>query len=105
MGYSREAGSQEGAVLIFAHDAKEARKLAYPFVQDWFGDGWTDCAVMYLKDRTYLFAEANQEKLTRGDPHVVDSPKVCKQCELWGFAMDDNGICENCQDDYYADRQ
>jgi len=99
MGFSREAGSQEAAILIFAHNCKEARRLAFPFISDWGDGGWLDVAVKWLKDAQHLFdTEANKEKITAGIPHVIDSPKTCERCELWGKAMNEHGVCEDCID-------
>ena len=98
MGYSREAGSQEGAILIFAHNAKEARQIGFPFMTDLFDSDWIDAAVRWLKDSPHIFAEANQVKIEADEPHVIDSPKSCNRCELWGKPMDERGICEDCRE-------
>ena len=88
MGHSRAGGSREGACLVFAHNTKEARKLAYPVLMSWFdsngSDDWIDTAAHVLKDCEFLFKEANQEKLIAGIAHVIESPKTCIVCEMWG---------------------
>ncbi|MDQ7818716.1 MAG: hypothetical protein RDU14_16945 [Melioribacteraceae bacterium] len=97
MGYSRAGGSKEGAVLIFAHTAREAKKLTFPELKGWCGDQeWIDVAVNRLKGE-WLYAEADQEMLKNNIPHVIDCPKsTCKQCECWGSKLNEEGICEDC---------
>jgi hypothetical protein len=48
MGYSRDAGPEEGACLIFAHTVQEARKTGYPIVSGWWGIEFTDMAAKRL---------------------------------------------------------
>jgi len=67
MGFSRSAGSKEGAVLVFAHSAQEARMLTYKHgvvVEDYL-----DTAVRWLRD-SLLFDFADSEKLARDEPHI-----------------------------------
>jgi hypothetical protein len=49
-----------------------------------------------LKDSKYLFALGNQEYIDKEMSHVIDSPKICNSCELWGYYADEDGICEGC---------
>lgn len=96
MGYSRGGGSEEGAVLIFAHTAREAKKLAFEELKGWCDDQeWIDVAVKRLKGE-WLYAETDQEKLKNNIPHVIDSPTGCRRCELWGVKLNEKGICEDC---------
>src|SRR5574337_174473 len=97
MGFDRRAGSQEGACLIFAHSAKEARRIGHPQVSMWFGTPWIDMAVRKIS-APHLMAEAVAEKLAADEPHVIDCPNVCTTCETWGGRPLANG-CEYCQDD------
>jgi len=48
MGYSRKAGSEDGACLVFAHNAKEARKLAWVQLAEWFDVEWIDVTTRKL---------------------------------------------------------
>lgn len=95
-GHSRTGGSPEGAILIFANSAKEAKRIAYPIILDYFTDEYIDVAVRWLTDSDFLFEEADQDKLKKNIPHVIDNPKSCKECGFWGFKLNDQGICENC---------
>ena len=63
MGFSREGGCEDWAVLVFAHTAKEARRVAVPVISEFGGGSWIDAAVRLIKDSQYLFAEADQKKL------------------------------------------
>jgi hypothetical protein len=100
MGYSRAGGSREGACLVFAHNTKEARKLTYPVLLSWFdhngSDDWIDTTTKLLKDSEFLFKEAHQEKLAQGIPHVIESPKTCPSCDMWGEELDEKGFCGGC---------
>jgi hypothetical protein len=98
MGYSKEYGPQEGACLVFAHNAREALKLARPVLIGWFDLGYIDARVRLLKDSDHLFrTEADPAKLERDEPHVIESPKVCRSCEMWGNKLDEHGLCEYCE--------
>jgi hypothetical protein len=98
MGYSRDAGPEEGACLIFAHTVQEARKTGYPIVSGWWSIEFTDMAAKRL-NAPHLFAEADQEKLAAGIPHAIECPKACNRCEHWGYKLNNDGVCENCIDD------
>lgn len=98
MGYDGDIGPEEEAVLIFAHNLKEAKKLAVPVIQAFFDSDYIAVRVCRLWNRDHLFAEADQKKLAQGIPHVIDSLKCCVECECWGYPLDKNGVCEPCQD-------
>jgi len=99
MGYSKEYGPQEGACLVFAHNAREALKLARPVLSVWFdGLEYVDARVKLLKDSDHLFrTEADSAKLERDEPHVIESPEVCRSCEMWGNKLNEHGLCEYCE--------
>lgn len=98
MGYSRAGGSEEGACLIFAHNGKEAKKLAFEELKGWFDEQeWIDVAVNRLKGE-WLYQEADQENLKNNFPHVVDNPMTCKKCETWGHETYIDGVCEDCRE-------
>jgi len=98
MGFSREIGPEEGAVLIFAHTAREAKKIGWYALSDFFTMEFTDVAVRRITDsHDWLWNEANQDKLKNEIPHVNDNPHSCKRCEMWGHAeILENGFCEDC---------
>ena len=98
MGYSRGGGSEEGACLIFAHNGKEAKKLAFEELSGWCSDQeWIDVAVNRIR-KYFIYKSADQELLAKGIPHIADNPACCKQCEMWGSELDENGICESCKE-------
>lgn len=97
MGYSRSAGSAEGACLIFAQTGKEAKKVGYPTMCDWFAMPWTDMAVKRL-NKPHLFAEADAAKLAANVPHAVEAPKTCPSCHMWGEEVGDDGQCGYCRE-------
>ncbi len=96
MAYSREGGACEGACLVFAHTVKEAKVEAWGTVSDYFTDEYTDMAVTWMKGKDFLLAEADPIKLAEGIPHVISDPTPCKDCELWGSKLNEQGYCEDC---------
>lgn len=96
MGYDRQVGPQEGAVLIFARNAKAARKAGYAVIHGWYNLEWTDMAVKLMRAK-HLFAQAEQAKLVGGVTHVIEQPTTCPSCNQWGFEIS-AGQCEGCRD-------
>ena len=100
MVYSRGAGSEEGAILVFAHSVQEARKYGWNSLGRDLTDDYLDIAATRLRHAPWLFEEADKDKLEKGIPHVIDSPRSCKRCELWGEEpISADGLCESCIDD------
>lgn len=89
MGYSGCAGSEEGAVLVFANTAKEARKLTYK--NGLVVEEFIDSRARLLKEDSFLRAQQKHDY-----PHVIESPIICKYCAQWGKEMHDNEQCEDC---------
>jgi hypothetical protein len=88
----------EGAVLIFAYDAKQAKQMAWHngIIREVTDGEYLQLRVKWLKHDDFMFKEANQEKLMIGEPHIVESPMSCKNCDLWGLELNDDGYCEGC---------
>lgn len=100
MFFSRCSGSQEGAALVFAHTAREAKTVGWQYCSGLIVDEFTDCAVRLLRDSEYLFQEANQEKLKLDKAHANDNPRTCSYCQLWGVGpIGSDGMCEGCRGD------
>lgn len=103
MGYSRSAGQAEGACLIFAHTSREAKRVCWPTVCDWFDGGFTDVAIKRLQ-APHLMAEADAVKLAAGTPHVIECPNACPVCEYWGnLTLEDGNGCEGCGGECYGE--
>lgn len=100
MVYSRYAGPQEGACLVFAHTSREAKKVGYResgFLSDSVDGNFTGVAAKHMKGDGFLFMEADIEKLRRDIPHCIEDPESCVTCELWGVSeLDKNKECESC---------
>lgn len=96
MGYDGLAGSIEGACLIFAHSVREARRHAWKCIQDWFDADFINVRARLIKDGQHLFTEADQEKLAAGIPHIIEAPKSCNRCGMWGEVRGDNTLCDGC---------
>ena len=100
MGYSRGAGSEEGAVLIFAHSVKEARKVGWNKLGSDLTDEYIDFAARLIRKAPWLREEANAIKLANDEAHVIDNPKSCVECEKWGvYPIGEDELCEECRDD------
>ena len=97
--YMIHAGEQQDAAcLVFAESFRAAKVLA--FNQSVVCDGceYTDVRGHHFKHDAWLRANAaNKEKLEGGNPHVVDDPPMCKDCDLWYDELF-NGLCEGCAD-------
>ena len=93
MGFSRGAGPHEGAVLIIANTAKQAKRLAWGECLN--VDDWLDQAVLLIRDNRVMLL-ANQERLEADEPHVIDSPLGCDACGYWGAGLTDDNLCGNC---------
>lgn len=89
--YMAWAGEPEdGAVLVFAHTSREARRLAADEVQSWTRCDYIDVRVRWLRSDCAHLREQD-------GPHVVDNPPSCRDCERWYTEpLDENGRCQAC---------
>ena len=95
MGFSRSLGAPEGAVLIFARTAREAKRISWGrfFIPD-ICDEYIDYGVRLIRNGAHLMKLA-----TSNQPHVIESPPTCPRCELWGgesMRDSDGPCCEYC---------
>jgi len=97
--YDRHVGPREGACLVFANTAREAKKIGWRIISYWGADSFIDTGVSFLKDRTD-FLQSLKEKET---PHAIESPPVCIRCETWGGVLKEGDICEDCRDEEKED--
>jgi carbon storage regulator len=96
MVFDREAGPAEGAVLVFHHTAQAAKSLGWRTVQAWTTAEWTDVSAKWIKNGEEELAEENNVDL-KGHPRMIESPKACQRCELWGRTpLNAFGVCEFC---------
>lgn len=106
MAYCCSDGPEQGAVLVFAHTQREARRISYPVLSNFTCAEWIDTTATLIKDSAYLFTCADQKKLVEDVPHVIDNPPSCVRCERWGTGpLDASGVCEECRevDEMYDD--
>ena len=104
IGYSGDPS--EGAALIFAHSAKQAKPLAFGMLSGWFDLDFTDVRVRRVRENeAYLLALANPEKLVTGTPHVIEDPPSCNLCLQWGSVIDENHHCARCAAECDAEGQ
>ncbi|KKN30248.1 hypothetical protein LCGC14_0835980 [marine sediment metagenome] len=98
MAFSRGAGPGEGAVLVIANTARQAKSLVWRHCSCWNVDDWLDQAVRLIRNNEDILALADQEKLRANVPHVIDSPEECEKCEWWGVPLSESGLCESCSE-------
>ena len=98
MSYSGDP--MEGASLVFANNAREAKKLAWKHDPCCDGGDFTDVRVKLLKDKDFPWLRKEALKET---PHVNDCPKVCEGCETWGqYEIGEDGYCGGCRPDDFC---
>lgn len=96
MGYEKDSIS-ECAVLIFAHTAREAKRLCWPVIRDYcnlLSGDYPDLRVTRLRDHEWLRSEARHDY-----PHVIDNPQGCESCCQWGSSEIVEGLCQDCRDE------
>ena len=99
MAFSRNAGSEEGAVLVFAHSVQEARVVGWKLTATELTDEYIDFGAKRIRHSPWLIKEAIQIKLLIDEPHVIDEPLCCAECGLWGQSpIGEDGFCEDCRD-------
>lgn len=93
--FSRDAGPHEGAILVIAHTAKQARLLAWQSGDCLNVEDWLDQAVLLLKGKSHLVL-ADQTKLQSNEPHVIADPVGCQECGTWGGGITADNLCAHC---------
>lgn len=82
----------EGAVLVLAHTAKDARRIGYPEVSSWTGAECTQIRAKRIRKHIeYLLSLA-----TEPGPHCIDDVPTCHRCEVWGAPQLPGGGCDLC---------
>ena len=88
------------AVLVFAHNFREAKKIGCRAVCSLTGCEFFDVRGFWIRNDGWLKANAaNREKLAAGESHVIYSPPPCKCCDMWHDELDAFGYCEACAED------
>jgi len=99
LAYSRAEGPQEGAVLVLADTARQAKRLAWRSGECLNVDEYIDLAVLWLHDDKSILALVDRQKLAAGEAHVVAEPLACRTCGLWGGGVTEDGTCYHCGGD------
>lgn len=87
----------EGAVLVFANDRRQAKRLAFDVLRTWFNSPYIDTRVRRLRQHAaWVRHLANPAALAAGRPHVVDAPASCRACNTWGTPLLETGECLSC---------
>lgn len=95
--FNNVAGPEEGAFLVFAYTAKEAKKIAWPIARDTICDDgyFTELGIRQIKQAPWLFFE-----MVKDEPHVIENPKSCDACFRWGHTpILEDGLCEECHNE------
>jgi len=83
----------EGACLIFANTAKEAKKILWQKFRGELFEEFTECRIKWIRNEPYLFKQMKSEK-----SHGL-YPLACDYCETWGISEIIDGYCEDCRFD------
>lgn len=98
--YSREMGSEVCACLAFAHSIQEARQVGWRYGCKYdIAEEFTDLSARSLKNRPWLFNEADKQKLANDEAHLVFAPASCRWCLTWGHAegpISRDELCPSC---------
>ncbi len=92
--FERHEGTDGGAVLAFHFTAREAKNLAWEWVDN--ADGFTDVGVRWIRHAGNLFPLADQAKLKENEPHIVEITAFCLNCDCWGGGVDMSGARATC---------
>ena len=104
--FSRTGDVENGAALVFAHTAQEARVVGWRGIGSDLTDEYTDLAANRLRNKPWLFDEALAVKFANDEAHVIDDPKSCRTCECWGQSpIGEDGLCEGCRQDVIDDAE
>lgn len=98
MAYSTGALPREGAILVIANTAREARMLAWESGECINVEKWIDLTVRLIRNNADIMLLADQAKLQQEQPHVVASPLSCEECGIWGAGLADDNRCGNCEE-------
>ena len=90
--FSRNEGIEEGAILVVANTAKEAKKIAWQSGLCFNVDEYFDLSIRWLRNKE------NYEPLVKNTnvSHIVADPIYCKSCKIWGQGLDKFGNCGYC---------
>jgi len=99
--FSRECGSEMGAILVFAPTSRETKRFIWKNIGEYSDhinvskDEYIEIGVRLIKNGDHLYDEADPNKLNAGVVHAVLDPKSCYKCDQWGGKLTD-GICAGC---------
>ena len=81
----------EGACLIFAPTAKEAKKILWHKFRGELIEDFTEGRIKWIRNEPWLF------KLKKSETAHGFYPPSCDRCETWGISEIVDGYCEDCR--------
>lgn len=95
MAFSRSSGPIEGAALVYASSAREAKQVAWSVVSGWH-DGYLDLDVRWIKNPINVILLVDDDKIEGKIPHCIESPVACESCNTWGVGIINGAYCSDC---------
>lgn len=87
----------ETSILVFAQTHNQAKSTGYNFYKDYNGF----CEYIHLKARLLKGKKKDylmQFKI-KEEPHYADYLPACDRCFGWGKPINENRLCEGCEND------
>jgi hypothetical protein len=82
-------------VLVFAHSARDAKRLGWRTIKEWTGSEYLVVARPLPGKEGWLSEQEGVD--LEGEPRMIESPKACQRCEMWGRTpLNAFGVCEFC---------
>jgi hypothetical protein len=91
--FSREAGEESAAILVFAFTSPQARGLGWGHIE---AEDWIDLTARRLKDDQKVFCLGDQKNIAAQTPHVIPNPLACQHCGHWGIGLTNDNKCVDC---------
>lgn len=97
MGFVQDA-ADECAVLVFAHNAREAKPLSFAGLAGFFDVAYPDVRVRRIRKHVdYIHTLGDATKLAEDRAHVIDAPPGCECCTFWTRPIADGArLCDVC---------
>ena len=75
-------------------DALWLSLLKTGWLKDFCDGEWIDLQAYKINPEPWIMKQA-----TSKEPHSIEIPETCYDCLMWGFELDEKGLCESCKED------